>query len=92
MNTNPPFSTQEAQDLAMESFASLGGISLPSYKDQNFLIQSEVGRDAVLKIAHPAEDFQLIKVQQKAMKLASQAGCPCPEVISCIVRFRLERR
>lgn len=85
MNTNPPFSTQEAQDLAMNLFGIIGAVSpLPSYKDQNFLIQSEVGRDAVLKIAHPAEDFQLIEVQQKAMKLASQAGCPCPEVISAL--------
>jgi hydroxylysine kinase len=63
----PAFSVAEAEEIANRIF-SVGGSAraLVSERDQNFHLQSDDGRDYVLKIANPAEDPAVLDFQTQA--------------------------
>jgi Ser/Thr protein kinase RdoA (MazF antagonist) len=64
----PKFLAEDAARLAWELFGLDGAVSpLPSERDQNFLLSGADGPHAVLKIAHPAESWDVLDLQNRAM-------------------------
>jgi 4-aminobutyrate aminotransferase-like enzyme/Ser/Thr protein kinase RdoA (MazF antagonist) len=55
--------------------------SLPSERDQNFLLQTELGERFVLKLANALEDRSLLEAQNLAMEHVAQRLSICPQVI-----------
>ena len=67
-STNPPnFSIQDIVKYLSINFDLSGNItSLYSDRDQNFLIQSKSNQEFILKISNPAEQPEILKLQNKA--------------------------
>jgi Ser/Thr protein kinase RdoA (MazF antagonist) len=81
----PSFSAAEALAVAEEQFGIVGRISsLPSERDQNFLITDAAGEKFVLKIANSNDPQELLDFQNQAMRRVgrSLADCRVQEVIS----------
>jgi 4-aminobutyrate aminotransferase-like enzyme/Ser/Thr protein kinase RdoA (MazF antagonist) len=58
--------------------------SLPSERDQNFLLVAESGERFVFKIANAAEDRAMLAAQQQAMQQAARQLSICPQVIMAL--------
>lgn len=71
MNTNhtPPFTIENAQDLALEHFqVKVASIKeLPSYEDQNFHIKTSNGKQFVLKIMALGTAIEKIELEHLVM-------------------------
>ena len=67
-STNPPnFSIQDIEKYLLINFDLSGKvINLYSDRDQNFLIQSESNQKFILKISNPAEQLEILELQNKA--------------------------
>ena len=67
-STNPPnFSIQDIEKYLLINFDLSGkAINLYSDRDQNFLIQSESNQKFILKISNPAEQPEILELQNKA--------------------------
>ena len=67
-STNPPnFSTQDIIKCLLINFGLSGKVTnLYSDRDQNFLIQSESNKNYILKISNPAEQPEILELQNKA--------------------------
>lgn len=62
----PSFTSEEVKKIAMEIYGIEGSITeLPSYDDQNFLIQSE--NAFIVKIANKSEDKLRLELQNEAL-------------------------
>ncbi len=79
----PRFSVEFAQNFVKENYNIDGkASSLPSERDQNFLIEASKGENYVLKIANSLENPGMLEAQQLAMThLASQVPI-CQRVIA----------
>ncbi|MCI0616321.1 phosphotransferase, partial [bacterium] len=79
----PRFSVEFAQNFVKENYNIDGkASSLPSERDQNFLIEASSGENYVLKIANSLEDPGMLEAQQLAMThIASQVPI-CQRVIA----------
>ena len=67
-STNPPnFSIQDIEKYLLINFNLSGKvINLYSDRDQNFLIQSKSNQKFILKISNPAEQPEILELQNKA--------------------------
>ena len=67
-STNPPnFSIQDIEKYLLINFNLSGkAINLYSDRDQNFLIQSASNQKFILKISNPAEQPEILELQNKA--------------------------
>ena len=67
-STNPPsFSIQDIEKYLLMNFDLSGKVmNLYSDRDQNFLIQSEPNQKFILKISNPAEQPEILELQNKA--------------------------
>ena len=67
-STNPPnFSIQDIEKYLLINFDLSGkAINLYSDRDQNFLIQSASNQKFILKISNPAEQPEILELQNKA--------------------------
>ena len=67
-STNPPnFSKQDIIKFLLINFDLSGKVTnLYSDRDQNFLIQSESNKNYILKISNPAEQPEILELQNKA--------------------------
>ena len=67
-STNPPnFSIQDIVKYLIINFDLSGKVtSLYSDRDQNFLIQTESNQKFILKISNPAEQLEVLELQNKA--------------------------
>jgi Ser/Thr protein kinase RdoA (MazF antagonist) len=67
-STNPPyFSIQDIEKYLLINFDLSGKVmNLYSDRDQNFLIQSESNQKFILKISNPAEQPEILELQNKA--------------------------
>lgn len=67
-STNPPnFSIQDIVKYLIINFDLSGKVtSLYSERDQNFLIQTELNQKFILKISNPAEQLEVLELQNKA--------------------------
>jgi Ser/Thr protein kinase RdoA (MazF antagonist) len=81
----PSFTAAEALAVAEREFGIVGRISsLPSERDQNFLITVAMGERFVLKIANSNDPAELLDFQNQAMRRVgrSLADCRVQHVIS----------
>lgn len=75
----PRFSASEAAALAEEHFGiQAEAMSLPSERDQNFLLQSGDSQAYVLKIANAAEAEAALDLQTKALQHLTNHGLAVP--------------
>ncbi|HET6266636.1 MAG TPA: aminotransferase class III-fold pyridoxal phosphate-dependent enzyme [Acidobacteriota bacterium] len=73
LENQPRFNADFAVRLAKERYGiDAKASSLPSERDQNFLLQTGAGDQFVLKFANSLEDRSMPEAQQKAMTLVSQ--------------------
>jgi 4-aminobutyrate aminotransferase-like enzyme/Ser/Thr protein kinase RdoA (MazF antagonist) len=77
-DTTPRFSVAEASRFAQEIFGlTATAFTLPSERDQNFLLQTAAGRKSVLKIAKSDEERAVLELQNAALK---HAACRAPSL------------
>lgn len=80
----PTFTVVDAESLAREYYGlRASACSLPSERDQNFLLTEETGKRFVLKLANAGERESVLDMQNKAMEHLSAAPSlllprPCP--------------
>ena len=66
----PKFTSEQAEQIAAQMFAIYGSAStLPSERDQNFLIETP-GGDYVLKIANPDTPLAVLELENQAIRIA----------------------
>jgi Ser/Thr protein kinase RdoA (MazF antagonist) len=83
----PSFTRAEALALAKRDFGIAGAISsLPSERDQNFLVTAEGGEKFVLKIANAHDTPELLDFQNRAMRHVEESapGCRVQRVVCCL--------
>jgi 4-aminobutyrate aminotransferase-like enzyme/Ser/Thr protein kinase RdoA (MazF antagonist) len=79
----PRFSVEFAQNFVKENYNIDGqASSLPSERDQNFLIEASNGENYVLKIANSLEDPGMLEAQQLAMTHVASQVPICQRVIA----------
>lgn len=78
----PKFDSEAASRIAKDLYAiDATASSLPSERDQNFLLQTAAGERSVLKLANATEDRAMLDAQNQAMNhLAKHIGL-CPRVL-----------
>jgi Ser/Thr protein kinase RdoA (MazF antagonist) len=77
LDSIPSFSRSEALDVAEREYGIHGdATSLPSERDQNFLIAAP-GATYVLKIANLSDAPELLDFQNQAMKRVSESSADC---------------
>ncbi len=82
LDYSPAFSLENSMQLAQNLFGlNATAKSLPSERDQNFLLQSKDGKRFVLKIANATEDKSLLEAQNQVMGYLSKSITFCPNVI-----------
>src|SRR5258705_13056660 len=81
----PRFDLDGAARLARELYGLAAAAStLPSERDQNFLLTTAARDRYVLKVANAAENRAMLEAQNAAMaQVADRAGC-CPRVLPTI--------
>ena len=73
------FGPSRAVELAERRYGLCGTArDLPSYIDENYLIETESGERFVLKLSHPGEDVRLLTAQNAAMAQLAAAGLAVP--------------
>jgi 4-aminobutyrate aminotransferase-like enzyme/Ser/Thr protein kinase RdoA (MazF antagonist) len=78
----PVITRAHAEQLSGELFLVVGkASSLPSYSDANFRIDTDSGERFVLKVFNSHQDAAELKLQQKALALAHDAGVPVPRLV-----------
>ncbi|HEV7613255.1 MAG TPA: phosphotransferase [Steroidobacteraceae bacterium] len=80
----PSFPPAEALAAANRNYALKGSVStLPSERDQNFLIADSHGGKFILKIANSSDSPALLDFQNQAMRHVekSDTGCRVPQII-----------
>jgi Ser/Thr protein kinase RdoA (MazF antagonist) len=80
----PSFTAAEALAIANQGYGLIGALStLPSERDQNFLISESGARKYVLKIANVNDAPALLDFQNRAMRHVetSQGGCRVQRVV-----------
>ena len=91
--TIPRFSCGEALEAALERYGLDGSAeSLPSERDQNFLIADPRRGKFVLKIANREDSAQLLDFQHEAMRRVAVARCGIrvPQVVSLLAGADVE--
>jgi 4-aminobutyrate aminotransferase-like enzyme/Ser/Thr protein kinase RdoA (MazF antagonist)/murein DD-endopeptidase MepM/ murein hydrolase activator NlpD len=79
----PRFTLQEAVDLARENYnIQANAETLPSERDQNFLLMSTDGNKYVLKISSAADDRNLLNAQNQALVHLSKSTDLCPKIVN----------
>ncbi len=90
-NPPPTFSLEEAGALVRRLYGVEGGIeSLPSERDQNFLVTPRKGKRTVLKIAAAGEDRSFLEAEQEAMRRVSSETGLCPAIVPTVNGETLE--
>jgi Ser/Thr protein kinase RdoA (MazF antagonist) len=78
----PGFNDEAAAAVADKLYGIRGRVtSLPSERDQNFLIASESGEKFVLKIANALEDRVFLEAQNQAMSHLEKRLSFCPRIV-----------
>ena len=78
----PRFDTQQAARIARDVFGiDVRAHTLPSERDQNFLLTDASGPRCVLKIANASEQRAILDAQQAALSHVAPEVPVCPRVI-----------
>lgn len=82
LDHTPTFGIDDANRFAHELYAlQVQAKSLPSERDQNFLLESENGDQFVLKIANATEERAMLEAQNQVMGHLTKHVQFCPRVI-----------
>src|SRR4029079_2018838 len=85
MLRTPSFKAEDAREVAHRVFGVDGEVSsLPSERDQNFLLQTNGGDRFVLKIANAADGRALLDAQNEALAHIARRSSLCPRVIPAL--------
>ena len=88
----PRFSTEQASSLAGDLYGlQASAESLPSERDQNFLLTTASGEKFVLKISNSFEDAALLQAQSDAMVHVSQRVSFCQCLVPSVEGRIIER-
>jgi Ser/Thr protein kinase RdoA (MazF antagonist) len=86
----PVFDAQLAESVARDRYGIRSRASLlPSERDQNFLLTSELGQEFVLKIANGLEQSSLLESQNEAMGHLAKRLSYCPQVVPTTSREQM---
>ena len=81
----PTFKAEDAREVAHRVFGVDGEVStLPSERDQNFLLQTNGGDRFVLKIANASDGRALLDAQNDALSHIARRSSLCPRVIPAL--------
>ncbi len=81
----PRFDTTAAVSLAQRLYGiPTGAITLPSERDQNFLLACDSGEKFVLKIANALEDPTVLEEQNKAIAHLGTRVDFCPRIVATL--------
>jgi len=81
----PSFKAEDAREVAHRVFGVDGEVSsLPSERDQNFLLQTNGGDRFVLKIANASDGRALLDAQNEALAHIARRSSLCPRVIPAL--------
>jgi 4-aminobutyrate aminotransferase-like enzyme/Ser/Thr protein kinase RdoA (MazF antagonist) len=80
---SPNFDVEAASSLAEQLYGIRGtAISLPSERDQNFLLSTDSENKFVLKIANSLEDRAFLKAQNEVLNHLNTRITLCPRVVT----------
>ena len=83
MHFTPKFSEQAAAEMAEKLFAvNAAARTLPSERDQNFLLTADSGERFVLKIANAGEERRMLETQNQVMRHLEKSLAFCPKVMA----------
>jgi 4-aminobutyrate aminotransferase-like enzyme/Ser/Thr protein kinase RdoA (MazF antagonist) len=83
LHFKPKFSEQDAAIIAKNMFAvKAAAKSLPSERDQNFLLTATNGERCILKIANAREKRSMLETQNQVMRQLEKRLSFCPKVIA----------
>ncbi|MEI6613845.1 MAG: aminotransferase class III-fold pyridoxal phosphate-dependent enzyme [Chrysiogenales bacterium] len=83
LHHKPKFSEQDAVAIAKNTFAVQAvARSLPSERDQNFLMTTASGERSILKIANAREEWGVLETQNRVMRHLEKRLSFCPKVIA----------
>lgn len=86
LNHAPRFTADSASQLARQLYGFNSTAStLPSERDQNFLLLAESGEKFVFKIANSTEDRAMLEAQQQAIALVAHQAPFCPRIVSTLI-------
>jgi Ser/Thr protein kinase RdoA (MazF antagonist) len=79
----PQFSSGEAIEIVKSVYGfDVSAESLPSERDQNFVLVTENGKRLVLKIANALESRELLEAQNAALLHLKSRSVKCPQVLA----------
>ena len=82
VNFAPTFTREDARWLAKEQYGLSGTVeSLPSERDQNFLVTCDSGERFVLKIANGTEDYAMLEAQNLVLEHVARLENLFPNVV-----------
>lgn len=85
LDHTPNFSTSGAIDLASKLYGiDITAILLPSERDQNFLLENNVGEKFVLKISNSLENLSFLEAQNGAMNHVGKISALCQKALPTI--------
>lgn len=85
LSSAPQFSLDEVLQLAYELYGLRANAApLPRERDQNFLLQTNVGEKFVLKIANAKEERSMLEAQQRVLEHLAQHTSLCPRVVASV--------
>jgi 4-aminobutyrate aminotransferase-like enzyme/Ser/Thr protein kinase RdoA (MazF antagonist) len=91
VNFAPAFSAEEAELFVNELYGFSGSVkSLPSERDQNFLITQDSGERFVLKIANSTENYTLLEAQNEVMGHIAPTESLLPNVVPSLKGEKIE--
>ncbi|HXD30943.1 MAG TPA: aminotransferase class III-fold pyridoxal phosphate-dependent enzyme [Pyrinomonadaceae bacterium] len=87
----PQFEPHAAAELAKRLYGIRGtATSLPSERDQNFLLTTDTRKKFVLKIANALEDRELLDAQNQALIHLNSQTSLCPQVVPSLGNASIE--
>lgn len=82
LNHQPQFEAETIIQFAQQAYGLTTTVrALPSERDQNFLLTTDVGEQFVLKIANALEDRALLVAQQQALTHLTAHISFCPQIV-----------
>jgi 4-aminobutyrate aminotransferase-like enzyme/Ser/Thr protein kinase RdoA (MazF antagonist) len=91
VNFAPAFNLEQAGLLAKELYGLDGAVAtLPSERDQNFLIRCKSGERFVLKIANAIDEFAILEAQNQVMRHVARYENLLPNIVSSLRGEQIE--
>jgi 4-aminobutyrate aminotransferase-like enzyme/Ser/Thr protein kinase RdoA (MazF antagonist) len=91
VNYAPVFTLEQARRLTKELYGLDGEVQqLPSERDQNFLIRSDLGEHFILKIANAREELAMLEAQNQVMEHVARREHLFPNTMASLRGKKIE--